>query len=600
MDDHRRDHVLAVDLSAETVERRRVPQSWLSAYLGGKGIGARYLYEQLEAGTDPLGPGNLLVFALGPLSGYLPGTTRYAAITKSPLTGTFLDSYSGGSFPDRLAGALPDCLAVLVTGRAADPVRLVLEDGDGRLEPAETWGRDTVETAAAFPDAGVACVGPAGEHRVAFATIASDGGDHHAGRGGAGAVMGAKRLKAVVARGDPPEPPAALERVCESAEEAYAAHETGRWQRASGTAESVDFANELGVLPTEGWQRGRFDGIEEIGVEAIRRTASGRDRPDDEVPGDFRVDTDDGDVLVRGATPMTLGAGLGIDDLEAVTTLGERCDRLGVDVIDAGNAVAWAIRAGEAGVVDCSLEFGDPAGAEALIGAIAIRDSGGEDWEDSMPGTLADGVEAAANRYGGEAFVPTVKAMALPSYDPRGAVGMALAYATSDRGGCHRRARPIETEVFAVDDWTTADRVRAVVVAQDVRSVLWSLVVDDFVGETMWDDLGSEWLAALDRSYTPAELERVGERIWTLVRLFNAREGFDRADDRLPAPLTEPVADGPAAGNSIDPDGFERLLDAYYRARGWGPTGLPTSETLERLGLADIVDEETPLDEPWA
>ncbi|MFB6304210.1 MAG: aldehyde ferredoxin oxidoreductase family protein [Haloferacaceae archaeon] len=579
-----RDAVVRVDLTAGTVERERVPESWRRRYLGGKGLGARYLYEELGAGTDPLGPDNALLFLLGPLSGLLPGESRYAAVTKSPLTGAFLDSYSGGAFPDRLAGAVPEALGVVVVGAAADPVTLVLEDGGGRLVPAaDLWGADAAETAAAYEGA-VACVGPAGENEVRYATIAAEGGDHHAGRGGAGAVMGSKRLKAVVARGDPPE---GLDGLRAEYAERYRERATGRWQRAGETLESVDFADEVGVLATRGWQGGQFEGADGIGIEAAREASVERERPDDEdgLPGGFRVAAEEDGTVPRGAAPMSLGAGLGVDEFDAVATLGATCDRLGLDVISAGNAVAWAMRAGEAGAVDSGLSFGDDEAARDLIEAIATRDG-------PLADALADGVAAAAARLGGDDLVPTVKSMELPAYDPRGAVGMALAYATSDRGACHRRARPVEREVF--EDWGVADRVTAVVAAQDARSTLWSLVADDFVGEEL-RDLGAEWLRAVGREYTVDDLWTVGERVWTLTRLFNAREGFDRSDDELPPALREPLADGPAAGESVDAETFDRLLDAYYRRRGWSADGLPTAETVERLGLDGVVDDDTPL-----
>ena len=594
----RRDHVLAVDLSAGTVEREPIPEGWRERYLGGKGLGARYLYERLEAGVDPHDPYNLIAFLLGPLSGYLPGQSRYVIVTKSPLTGAFLDSYSGGQFPDRLAGALEDCMGVLVSGRADEPVRLEIEDGDGRIRPAETWGQDTVETARAFPDGAVACIGPAGERGVGYATVASDGGEHHAGRGGGGTVMGDKRLKAVVARGEPPTPDPVLKALRQRYERDYVEHDTGRWQAAGGTFESVDFAHEIGALATEGWQRGRFEAIDEIGVEAATEAATGREA-DGAVPGDFRFEAETGDVVLRGAAPMTLGAGLGVDDVDDVAMLAERCDRLGLDVIDAGNAVAWAIRADSAGLVDCPVDFGDASGARALFEAIATGRHPDMACSDGLVDALAAGVDAASDRYAGEGLVPTVKSMSLPAYDPRGSTGMALAYATSDRGGCHRRARPIEIEAAVGPEWTVADTVRAVVGEQTVRSVLWSLVIDDFVGETLWEDLGSEWLAAVDRDYGNDELVRVGDRIWTLIRLFNAREGFDRESDRLPEPMLEAVPDGPTAGESIDVEPFEGALDAYYRARGWGPDGLPTRGTVEDLGLGDVLDDETPLGDPW-
>ena len=614
-----RTHVLRADLATGRVVRERVPPRWRRRYLGGKGLGARYLYAELAAGVDPLGPGNLLGFFVGPLSGSLPGEPRYAAVTKSPLTGLFLDSYAGGEFATRLAGSLDDCLGLLVTGTAEKPVRIEIAEGNARIVESGTWGADAAETADAHPDAAVACVGPAGEVGVRYATIASDGGEHQAGRGGAGAVMGAKRLKAVLARGPPAEPPTpALAELREDATERYAADDVGRWQAAAETLESADFADTVGALATEGWQGGRFEGIDEVGIGAAREAASGREHPDDAVPGGFRIDTDAGETVPRGATQMTLGAGLGVDDFDAVATLGALCDRVGIDVIEAGTAVAWVARANEAGALDVTgtlpggtriedAAFGDPDAARDLVAAIA-----GEGWDgreadagsglDDLITSLRAGVEAAAERTGYDA-IPTVKSMSLPGYDPRVATGMALAYATSDRGGCHRRARPIESEVFTA--WDDEDRVEAVVAAQDARSVLWSLVADDFAGETLWSDYGAAFMTELaaatgiDLPETAAALRECGERIWTLVRLFNAREGVDREADRLPASLTEPLADGPAAGSRIDPGAFEDLLTAYYRARGWGPDGLPTAATIERHGLTEVHDGTTPTGRPF-
>ena len=619
----RRTHVLRVDLSAGETARERVPRDWRRDYVGGKGLGARYLYEELSPGADPTGPANRLAFFVGPLAGYLPGETRYAAVTKSPLTGGFLDSYAGGAFADRLAGSLGDCVGLLVTGAADRPVRLEIEGGRARIEPSEAWGDDAAETAARFPDAGVACVGPAGEREAAYATVASDGGDHHAGRGGAGAVMGSKRLKSVVARDPPPTVPDDLAALRDRDAAAYGRDPTGEWQAAGETVETVDYADEVGILAAEGWTGTGFDGADDIGVEAALERATGREcvgaeasdadeaaDAEPSVPGGFRIDTPDGEVVPRGAAPITLGAGLGIDDFDRVVELCGVCDRLGLDVIGAGNAVAWAVRAGEAGIVDCPVSFGDADGAERLLESIAAREAPSDlDVDPDLPDALADGIDAAVARFGGAELVPTVKSMALPGFDPRAAVGVALAYATSDRGACHRRARPQDTEPLARPDRSPADRVRDVVGEQNARSVLWSLVVDDFVGEAVWTDLGAEWLAAIDHPAVDlaergdgsvgsddsvAALATTGERIWTLTRLFNAREGFDRAHDALPEPLRTPAADGTPG---VDVDAFDRLLDRYYAARGWGDRGLPTPETLDRLGLRGVVDDATPIDE---
>ncbi|SEP85297.1 aldehyde ferredoxin oxidoreductase family protein [Natrinema salaciae] len=593
--------LLRVDLTARSVTSERVPAAWLERYVGGKGLGARYLYAELEPGTDPLSADNALLFALGPVSGLIPGEARYAAITKSPLTGAFLDSYGGGSFPRRLAGSLKTHLGILVTGSADEPAVLEVAEGGARLEPAgDHWGADAAETCAAFPDAAVACIGPAGERGVRYATIASDGGDHHAGRGGAGTVMGSKGLKAVVARG---EPPTGHEALRERTEDAFAESETGRWQSASATLETIDFANAVGALPTRGWQASRFDGASEIGIEAARECSHGREREGEAVPGGFRVESDEGDTVPRGATPIVLGAGLGIDDFDAVAALGALCDRLAMDVITAGNAVAWAVRASQAGLLERDLSFGDEDAARALIRDIATRAT-------PLGDALADGIEAAADEFGGENLIPTVKGMDCSSYDPRGAETMALAYATSDRGACHRRARPVESEAIGRPWPDDAARVAAIVGEQNRRAVLWSLIADDFLEEALTEDLGAEWLAAVGREYDREALATAGERIWTLVRLFNVREGFDRTDDALPDALLESPEDGtcetapdgaaPSAepGNALEPERFRALLERYYRYRGWDEAGRPTRETIRRLDLESALDDATPVSEP--
>ncbi|AGB37883.1 aldehyde ferredoxin oxidoreductase family protein [Natronococcus occultus] len=573
--------LVRVDLAAESVTYEPVPESWRNDFVGGKGLGARYLYEELEPGADPLGDENVLLFLTGPLTGFLPGEQRYVVVTKSPLTGAFLDSYAGGEMAGRLAGSLGDNVGVLVSGRAERPVRLEVADGEVSIEPAEDWwGLDARETAERADEAAVACIGPAGEQGVSYATIASGGGDHHAGRGGAGAVMGAKRLKALVAHDDPPTLDDDLRKLHRRYEVAFADDDTGRWQAASETLETIDFANEVGVLPTRGWQEGQFDGAEGIGIEAVRDAAHDRERADDPVPGGFQVESEDGESVPRGSTPISLGAGLGIDDFDAVATLGSVCDRLALDVISGGNAVAWAIRASETGLIDRELEFGDEDGARELIEEIARRSS-------PLGDALADGVDAAAAEFGGDDLIPSVKGMALPAYDPRGASAMALAYATSDRGACHRRARPVEVEALGGTDWSTVDRVDAVIAEQDRRAVLWSLIADDFFGEALSRTLGADWLAAIGRDYDPEELRRVGERVWTLIRLFNCREGFSREDDTLPERLTEPLEGGPNDGAAIDAAGFEETLERYYERRGWDD-GVPTGRTLERLGLEEL------------
>ncbi|SFF89228.1 aldehyde:ferredoxin oxidoreductase [Halopelagius inordinatus] len=587
---------LCANLSTGETRRERLPEDWGDRFVGGKGLAARYLYETLEPGTDPLSDANVVVFAIGPLSGHLPGETRVAAVTKSPLSGAFLDSYVGGSFASRLVGSLRPNTLLVVEGVASAPSALVVSDGDARIERTASWGEDAVSTDAAF-DGGVACIGPAGENRVRFATVAVDGGDHQFGRGGVGAVFGSKRLKAVVARDDPPtrgEGGAGLA-------DAFESSDAGRWLDAHGTVGTVEFADAADVLPTRGWRDGTFAGAEDIGIEAVRAAATARERSDDDVPGDFRVRGDDGSVP-RGATPISLGAALGIDDFDAVAELGGLCDRLGLDVISAGNAVAWAARAAEEGLLsDVSagethaptfggveeahrVSFVDPDTARELLEHVVRRDT-------ELGDTLADGVAAAVSRFGGADLIPIIKGLSLPTYDPRGSPAQALAYATSDRGACHRRARPVVEEVFATEEWTEAERAASVVAEQNARAASWCLVADDFVGEALADRTASMLEA---RGYDQ-NAETLGERVWNLTRLFNVREGFDREDDSLPAAIRRSQERGHREG--LDADAFDSLLSAYYDRRGWDERGRPTRSTLERLDLLSDVDAETPVGE---
>ena len=638
--------LLRVTLDSGRVESEAVPERWLREYVGGKGLAARYLYEELEAGVDPLGPENVLLLVRGPLTGQLPGDPRYAAVTKSPLTGVFLDSYGGGTFPRALAAALPEHVGILIEGAAGETVVLELTDGSGTIRKApELRGVDTEATDDAFPDDAVACIGPAGENAVRYATIATDGGDHHAGRGGAGAVMGSKGLKAVVVSAgerpgenvDGPIEARSNDALADLRSEfgsQFEAAGEGRWHDASGTLETADFADEVGALPTRGWQERSFEGTDGIGIDEVRSASIGRERPDDDVPGDFRVQFRRRDVgehakadeqnladeqlqaaeqnladeqlqadekhrvteesvvanytetVIRGGTPIALGSGLGIDEFDAVATLGERCDRLGLDVISAGNAIAWTMLASDRGLVDRDLSFGDADAALTLLDEIAGRST-------PLGAALADGVERAADQFGGRELVPTVKAMEAPTYDPRGSPAMALAYATSDRGACHRRAQPVLREVFD-DAWSEVQTARVVTAEQDRRSVLWSLIVDD-VTSPGFEDLGEAWLEAIGVDIDREGLRTIGERIWTLTRLFNVREGISRTDDTLPAAFTVPVPAGSRPKQAVDQAAFDRTIASYYAVREWDEEGRPTHDLLERLSLADVVDTQTPV-----
>lgn len=581
-------HALRVDLSTGTVKQEPIHPDLIRNCIGGKGLGAALLYRHLAPGVDPLSPENILIFALGPLGALAPSSSRLAVVTRSGLTGGFLDSYSGGRFPAYLHFALPDCLAIIIEGRASGPVMLVVEDGSVDIRDADDLtGLDTKQTAARFPEHEVACIGPAGEHLVRFATISTDGGLRHAARGGPGAVMGSKNLKVVAVRRTrrpPSSPPvAALRRrhqaMMNDDPDVQGAHD-------QGTVGFLLPVNGAGALPTRNWTEGRFEGIDRIGVDrfqehSVRRItcygcaiACGYNLRF----GDF--ETGKGPEY---ETVVLNGPLLDIDDLEAIARLGEQCDRLGLDTMTMGNICAWAMDASRRGSMEYPISFGDAAGAMEFVRKVAYREGVGD--------TFADGLDRAARMLsGGDEGVAAVKQMELPSFDPRASLSMALAYATSDRGGCHTRALPIVSDALGDDrdPFSPEGHAPAVIADQNHRAVTYSLIACDFACYSPAQCV--EWLRLLGFRVDEDGLARIGERIWTLTRLFNVREGFSRLDDALPDRFTEPLAgSGPASGRSVSPSDFKQMLDEYYRLRRWDEDGVPTPALIRDLGLEDLL-----------
>lgn len=578
------DRILQIDLTDLTYTWEDIPSLWIRQFVGGKGLGARYLYDALGAGTDPESVENQLLLMVGPLTGYLPDGGRFAAITKSPLTGLFLDSYAGGTFGPALRAAFPRAAGIAITGEADAPHVLDLRGGTIEIREAPTLARKrTDEVDDVYPDSAVLCVGPAGEAGVNFATIAADGGDHHAGRGGAGAVMGTKGLKAVILDKDTPTiTDSRIQSLREETRALFAESPYGRAYRASGTHESIGFADALSMLPTRGWQDRSFEQADELGAEAVGDIATGRENPDKAFPGDYRVQVGEYETVMRGGTPIALGAGLGFADVDIVSALGATCDRLGIDVISAGNVVALAILASRSGAIDRDIDFGNEGSVHDLLNEVGHRST-------PLGDTLADGVDEAADHLELQDVIPTVKSMAVPSYDPRGAPAVALGYATSDRGACHRRGVPATVDAFR-SGWTETQLARAVAREQDRRAFHWCLIVDD-VTDPMSGDLGRRWLDTMGLSLERTAFDRIGSRTWTMTRLFNVREGADRTSDALPV-LFEEGPDG------IDRSMFERTLDRYYEWREWDINGRPSERLLDRLNLLEICDDATPIGGP--
>jgi aldehyde:ferredoxin oxidoreductase len=592
-------HLLRVNLTDRTVETETIPQDYRDRFIAGKGLGAALLLDELEPGTDPLSPENVLIFGFGPLTGFAPGTSRYAAITKSPLTGAFVDSYSGGHFPTMFRWALPSYLGMIVEGKADGPVYLDVTGEDVTIEDAShLWGMKTDETARQFDgkQTKTAAIGPAGENLVRYATITSDEGTHHAGRGGVGAVMGSKNLKAVVASADGP-PKSDIQDLRIKHTQRLGTDEEVAWARDGGTQLIPDWTQEVGALPTHNWTKGTVEDIDTINFDAFD-------------PGHQTTDscygcpvacghvTDFSETDVDGAFPDAsvdwgpeyetigmMGSNTDITDVTGITELAHRADTLGMDTISLGNVISFAMECVEEGLVDYDIDWGDAHGAAQLIEDIAHRDG-------DVGDLLAEGTKLAAESLDDdrarEAAIQ-VKGMELPAYEPRASFGMALAYATSDRGGCHQRAWPIGSDALGGDrdPFGTEGMAEAVIEDQDANALTFSLVSCDFTAYNY--ERGAEWLNQLGYDVTVDDMHTVGERSWTMTRLFNAREGLGRDDDEMPGRFTEPLeAGGPADGRHISEAEFETMLEEYYDQRGYDSDGVPTDALLERLDIQDF------------
>lgn len=598
------DKLVRVDLSEERVTIETVPQQYRDRFIAGKGLGAALLFDEVEAGTDPLSPENNLYFLFGPLTGFAPGTSRYAAVTKSPLTGTFVDSYSGGHFPTMVRYALPNVLAIAIEGRADEPVTLRITEGEITLEDAtDLWGLDTKETARQFDgkQTKTACIGPAGENQVKFATISSDEGTHHAGRGGVGAVMGSKNLKAVVATGDSPPTAPNVQELKVKHTQRLGTDDEVSWARNGGTQLIVDWTQEVGALPSHNWSRGTIEDVDNLNIDAFEAGHVDTDScfgcP---VACGHVVDFEESDV--DGAFPNAsvdwgpeyetigmMGANTDITNVTEVTKLANLADTLGMDTISLGNILSWLMEVTEKGFVDADLSWGDAEAAAEVIRKIAHREGIGDD--------LAEGTARAAERLcdghpdAREAAVQ-IKGLELPAYEPRASFSMALAYATSDRGACHQRAFPIESDALGGerDPFATDGHASVVIEEQNENALTYSMVSCSFTAYNY--ERVCEWLNALAYDVTVDDLQVVGERAWNMTRLFNVREGFDREDDALPPRFTEPLErGGPADGNAISEAEFESMLEEYYDQRGWTSDGKPTCETLERIDIASLAPD---------
>ncbi len=609
--------VLEVDLGLETVKEIQVSESDRRQYIGGKGLGLKLLFDRLQPGIDPLGKDNYLAFMMGVLLGTgAPCSGRFAALTKSPLTGIMLSSSCGGPFGMAFKTAGYDGL--LIRGRSARPVYLEIDEhGVSFRDASQLWGRDTFETQEMLDlgkKDGAVAIGPAGENRVLFANIAS--GHRFLGRGGMGAVMGAKQLKAIVARGGAwsivARHPDEFKALCKKATAYINSNQyTGKLYRDYGTNSNTLPCNRAGLLPVENFRRGSDARAADVSGQRLREkyhTTHFTCKPCTILCG-HRGTYPDGSrhTIPEYESLHLLGTNLGIFDTDRITQFNDICCRMGMDTISAGATLSYVMEAGEKGLLTTDLKFGSPQGvAETLMDIAQRRDRGGE---------LADGTRRLAEKYGGRQFAINVKGLEMAAYDPRGAWGQGLSYAVANRGGCHLSAYVLAMEIYfgLLRPDTTRAKPEFVRLFESATCCVNSLHTCQFTMfaytlESPLTKYTPDPVLAAMMQYLPAVATRLvdfsmyarlfaavtgidmsstefltaGDRIHVLERYMNTREGISRKDDTLPQRLLN-------EGRRDDPRHMtvplDAMLDRYYRLRGYNADGIPTTETLHKLGI---------------
>jgi aldehyde:ferredoxin oxidoreductase len=596
-----------IDLTKENVKVEELEEAVARKYLGGKGLGAYLLYKNLSPNTHPYDPNNPLIFITGPLTGTtFPAVSRSAVITRSPMTGTFLDSYSGGFFGPQMKYAGYD--AFIIMGKARKPVYIVADNEKISIKGAEhLWGLSTSETENLLKNElkgeriSIAAIGQAGERLVRFSGILNEKRIY--GRGGAGAVMGSKNLKAVVVKGNRKIRLAdetgfkEIVRRCQQKIGEHPMTKKGGVFPRIGTMMTVDLTQETGTFPTKNWQENTFGHAKEINGEAFERYLI-RPRACFACPIGCSRDT----KILRGGiefvsegpeyeTIYAFGSNCEIKDPEVIIAAEKLCDEYGMDTISCGAVIGYAMECFEKGLIPekemkgINLSFGNGDALIEVIHLIAKREGVG--------GLLSEGVKIASEKIkGSSTFAIHVKGLELPGYDPRGMKGQGLTYALSDRGACHLRSNTLRTELLGIPQ--VIDRYAYEGKAEMVRELQLNYVTFDCLIACIFgafaislQDYTDALSSATGWPFTLKELRSIAERSWNLTRLFNVREGFTRKDDTLPERLfTQASTRGPSKGQVVDKDSFEKMLDEYYQIVGWERhTGVPTQEKLMELGI---------------
>jgi aldehyde:ferredoxin oxidoreductase len=585
---------LIVDAADAATETLPLPEDVLRGYIGGAGLGAWLMHRLAPAGVDPLGPEAPLAFVFSPLVGTpLTTSAKFAVVAKSPLTGLLNDALASSHFA--IAGKLTGHDAIVVRGACARPSALLVDRDGARLEPAEDlWGLSAAEAerrlrarlGAAWR---VAAIGPAGERRVSYATLSHDG--RHAGRGGLGAVLGAKNLKAVAVRAATKVAPADREAVLAAARDLRARSfgpATAKY-RELGTLSNLLAFNAIATLPTRNFREATFEDAPRLAAEDLAglRSIARENCASCTIGCEHIYATKGGNgVRVEYENVFALGPLCGVSDPDAVLAASARCDELGIDTISAGGTIAWAMECAERGLIDAPwLRFGD---ADALLRALDEIGAG-----EGLGALLAQGSRAAARvvGQGSEAFAPHVKGLELPGYEPRTLQAMALGLAVNSRGADHNRSGAYEADLSGRHDRLAGGSVHvaAAIETEDRAAIMDSLILCKFLRGVFADPF-DEWAGLLHAvtgwAVDGDELQGTARRIVLAKRAFNAREGATSADDWLPERfLSEELTVASGRTAALSPARLRAMIDDYYATRGLDPEGRVQQEDLDDLRL---------------
>jgi len=573
--------ILVVDLTTRRVTTEPIRKEWLREYLGSWGLAVRYYWDTVTPEVEPLSSENAMVIMTGPFTGTLiPMTSRLSLVSKSPHTNTIFQSNIGGAFGPELKYAGYDGL--IIKGKADTPVYLKIEDDQVSIENAEALaGKGIFETerlleeAIGSLDAKCLSIGPAGENQVSYSIVGSDA-YRQMGRSGVGALFGSKNLKGIVCRGTGDVRVADMDSFLEKVthyKKTALLNDDNLWVATDGTPMSVDLTNEFGIHPTRNYTQGVNDNASAINSDAIKAVKVA-DRACASCPMACGKFTRVGDVVVEGPEYETLclgGSNCEINDLGAIIRFNNLCDDLGLDTMSCGNTIGLAMDITESDRGDLGLRFGEVDEYLKIIEEIATLST-------ERGCDLAMGAKKLADKYQSQDMSMEVKGMEMPAYDPRGNYGMGLAYATSERGACHLRAFPL----FAEDPFDIESLVQDVVAGQNFGVTKGSMCFCEF-----WVGLDDELLAdlltsGLGETVTAEELDKAGERIWNLTRLFNVKNGFTDKEDCLPEKvLKRKLEKGPNAGRTFSLEDFGAAMQAYYRLRGWNQEGCGEARRVE-------------------